>query len=170
MTTMMTTTAAKSKMMMKTVFRHAAIPMVSALMALTVPLATAQKKNSAIVQQNTDVYAELTKVPGKAAARHNPLETDPEAVAAGAKLFELHCAECHGAMGEGGRKAPSLLAPEVQQSTPGTLFWVLTNGVVRRGMPVWSKLPEPQRGQIVCYLKSLIPAGTSPRESHRCVQ
>jgi hypothetical protein len=31
----------------------------------------------------------------------------------------------------------------------------LTNGVVRRGMPVWSKLPEPQRWQLVTYLKSL---------------
>jgi hypothetical protein len=31
-------------------------------------------------------------------------------VAAGAKLFDLHCAECHGEMAEGGKKAPSLLA------------------------------------------------------------
>jgi hypothetical protein len=29
-------------------------------------------------------------------------------------------------------RRPSLLADEVQQSTPGTLFWILTNGVVRR--------------------------------------
>jgi len=35
------------------------------------------------------------------------------------------------------------------------LFWLLTNGVVRRGMPVWSKLPEPQRWQLVSYIKSL---------------
>jgi hypothetical protein len=35
------------------------------------------------------------------------------------------------------------------------LFWVLTNGVVMRGMPVWSKLPEPERWQIVTFLKSL---------------
>jgi hypothetical protein len=47
-----------------------------------------------------------------------------------------------------------LLADDVQ-STPGTLFWILTNGVVRRGTPVWSKLPEAQRWQIVSYLKSL---------------
>jgi mono/diheme cytochrome c family protein len=51
----------------------------------------------------------------------------------------------------------------VQQATPGTLFWILTNGVVRRGMPVWSKLPEPQRWQIVSYLKSLTPAAKSPQ-------
>ena len=58
-------------------------------------------------------------------------------------------------MAQGGKKAPSLLAPEVQQATPGTLFWLLTNGVVRRGMPVWSKLPEPQRWQLVSFVKSL---------------
>jgi len=40
-----------------------------------------------------------------------------------------------------------------------TLFWVLTNGVVRRGMPAWSKPPEPQRWQLVAYIKSL---GRSP--------
>jgi mono/diheme cytochrome c family protein len=109
------------------------------------------------------VYAELAKAPKKAAVRQNPLEHDPDAVAAGGKLFALHCAECHGEMAEGGRKAPSLLAEQVQQATPGTLFWILTNGVVRHGMPVWSKLPEPQRWQIVSYLKSLTPAGKSPQ-------
>ena len=77
-----------------------------------------------------------------------------DALAGGAKLFALHCAECHGEMAEGGKKAPSLMADEIQQSTPGTLFWLLSNGVVRRGMPVWSKLPEPQRWQLVRFLKS----------------
>jgi hypothetical protein len=43
----------------------------------------------------------------------------------------------------------------VRIATPGTIFWILTNGVVRRGMPVWSRLPEQQRWQIVSYLKSL---------------
>ncbi len=114
------------------------------------------------------IYAPLAKAPAKAAARRNPLQDDPDAVAGGAKLFALHCAECHGEMAEGGKKAPSLLADEVQQSTPGTLFWLLTNGVVRRGMPVWSKLPEPQRWQLVCYIKSLNPkpdAGSERRSN-----
>lgn len=113
-------------------------------------------------------YAELAKVPAKESARTNPLEHDPDAVAAGGKLYSLHCAECHGANGEGGKrkkKGPALRATEIQQATPGTLFWLLTNGSVRRGMPVWSKLPEPQRWQIVTYVKSLnaspvLPSGT----------
>lgn len=103
-------------------------------------------------------FAELAKVPEKARTRLNPLAGDPEAVAAGRKLFSQHCAECHGNNAEGGRKAPNLRAAEVQNATPGTLFWILTNGVVRRGMPVWSKLPEPERWQIVSFVKSLPPS------------
>ncbi len=123
--------------------------------ALAVSLAAAQSESRTPPKKGSSVYAELTKAPRKAVARRNPMESDPDAVAAGAKLVGLHCAECHGETAEGGRKAPSLLANQVQQAPPGTLFWVLTNGVVRRGMPVWSKLPEPQRWQIVSYIKAL---------------
>ena len=122
------------------------LPLVS-LCAAQTGATGAAKKNS--------VYAELAKASAKDAARRNPLESDPDAVAAGAKLFGMHCAECHGAEANGARKAPSLRASEVQHATPGTLFWLLTNGVVRRGMPVWSKLPEPQRWQLVTFIKSL---------------
>ena len=103
----------------------------------------------------SDVYAELAKAPEKAKVRPNPLESDPQAVAAGRLLFADHCAECHGDDAKGARKGPSLRAPDVRSATPGTLFWILTNGVVRKKMPSWSKLPEPQRWQIVRYLKSL---------------
>lgn len=102
-------------------------------------------------------YAELANAPAKARGRKNPQEGNPESELVGKKLFAQHCAECHGAAAEGGKKAPSLRVDEVQQATPGALFWLLTNGVVRRGMPVWSKLPEPQRWAIVAYVKSLKP-------------
>jgi cytochrome c553 len=112
-------------------------------------------------------YAELSKVPEKDRLRRNPFETDPEAKLAGRNLFEQHCAECHGADAQGGRRAPSLRAQEVQQATAGTLFWILTNGVVRRGMPVWSKLPEPQRWQIVTFVKSLTKAAAQSHDDGR---
>ena len=99
-------------------------------------------------------HAALRDVPAKELARRNPMEGEADSVAAGGKLYEEHCAECHGKKAEGTRRAPSLLRHDVQQATPGAIFWVLTNGVVRRGMPVWSKLPEPQRWQIVTFLKS----------------
>lgn len=113
-------------------------------------------------------YAALAEAPNKARARKNPFEGDAQAVAAGGKLFEQRCADCHGRKAGGTRRGPSLLREEVQQATPGTLFWVVTNGVVRRGMPVWSKLPEPERWQIVTFLESLkvqsMPAESVPAE------
>jgi mono/diheme cytochrome c family protein len=117
--------------------------------------AVAQKDGAAARKNRKSAYAALVQAPEKARARKNPFEGDPQAVAAGGKLFEQHCAECHGQKAGGTRHGVSLLREEVQQSTPGTLFWVLTNGVVRRGMPVWSKLPEPERWQIVTFLRSL---------------
>src|ERR1035438_7816436 len=89
--------------------------------------AGAQADNAPATKSQNILYAELDKVPAKASSRHNPLERDLDAVEAGGKLYGLHCAECHGATGEGGnasKKGPSLRAPEVQQATPGTLFWL----------------------------------------------
>ena len=128
------------------------------LLAVSVAPANQQKN----WKDQPDVYTELGKAPEKARDRANPLENDREAVVAGRLLFEDHCAECHGDNAEGGKKAPGLRAPEVQNATPGAIFWLLTNGVVRKGMPVWSRLPEPQRWQLVRYLKSLGIAEASP--------
>ncbi len=119
------------------------------------------------VRKENPVYAELSKAPEKARAKRNPLEKDPEAPVAGRILFEQHCAECHGSAAEGGKKGPNLRAEEVQNTEPGAIFWILTNGVVRKGMPVWSKLPEPQRWQLVTYLKSLGPAPSTGSPSPR---
>jgi len=116
---------------------------------------TKQQASAERVKSDASVYSEIAQAPEKERARRNPFGNDGVAIAAGGKLFAEHCAECHGDAAEGGRKAPSLRAKEVENAPPGALFWLLTNGVVRRGMPVWSKLPEPQRWQIVAFLKSL---------------
>ena len=128
--------------------------------ALVVALMAVAWANSAAFAREkpaSKIYAQLGHVPEKAQALTNPLEGDPDATAAGQKLYERHCAGCHGASGENGRKGPSLRAQEVQSASAGALFWVVTNGNVRAGMPVWSKLPEPQRWQITTYLRSLGP-------------
>ncbi|MFI5056789.1 MAG: c-type cytochrome [Candidatus Acidiferrales bacterium] len=133
------------------------------LLAISVSSAQEGKFPAAKYRKDALVYAELSQAPEKARAKRNPFEKDPEAVAAGRNLFEQHCAECHGDSAEGGKKGPSLRAHEVQEAPPGSIFWILTNGVVRRGMPVWSKLPEPRRWQLVTYLKSLgVSASSAP--------
>ena len=118
-------------------------------------VAQAPAQDAGLPQNRKSTYAAIAEAPEKARERKNPFEGDPQAVAAGGKLFEQHCADCHGRKAGGTKRGPSLLREQVQQATPGTLFWVLTNGVVRRGMPVWSKLPEPERWQIVAFLQSL---------------
>jgi cytochrome c oxidase cbb3-type subunit 2 len=103
-------------------------------------------------------FTPLERVSEKDRARQNPLEGDPDAVRAGQKLFAQHCAECHGEDLGGSNRGISLISDQVIQASPGALFWILTNGVTRRGMPVWSKLPEPQRWQLVAFLKSAVGA------------
>ena len=129
------------------------------------------KASAAKDRGDSSIYAELGKAPEKARSKRNPMENDKDAVAAGRNLFEQHCAECHGVTAEGGKKGPSLRVEEVQNAEPGAIFWILTNGVVRKGMPVWSKLPEPQRWQLVRYLKSLgvsaRPGDTTPANQPR---
>jgi mono/diheme cytochrome c family protein len=133
-----------------------------AILSVSVALAQREKPPAYKYHKDALVYAELAKAPQKARAKRNPLERDPDAVAAGRNLFEQHCTECHGDLAEGGRKGPSLMVEQVQTAEPGAIFWILTNGVVWRGMPVWSKLPEPQRWQLVSYIKSLGVAATDP--------
>ena len=128
---------------------------VLAVVAFGTYQASAQRRDPAAGTIKQSTYAALADAPAKARERLNPFASDPQAVAAGGKLFEQHCAECHGMKAGGTRKGPSLLQEQVQQATAGTLFWILSNGVVRRGMPVWSKLPEQQRWQIVTFLQSL---------------
>ena len=73
---------------------------------------------------------------------------------AGAKLYARECAACHGSNLEGIGKAPPLNQAEVYDAPPGVLFWILRNGSLRRGMPSFAHLPEPQRWQIINFIRS----------------
>ena len=133
-------------------FRTVKFLMLAALFGFGLSLASAPPANR---KKTKSVYSALAQVPESARNKRNPLEDDAATRAAGRKLFEQYCAQCHGKSAEGGPRAPSLLAPRVQEAAPGALYWMLSNGVVRRGMPDWSKLPEPMRWQIVTFIESL---------------
>jgi mono/diheme cytochrome c family protein len=121
------------------------------LLGLSASLVAARKRHA----PDRDRPDLLLRVPEAATVRANPLEDDSDAAKAGNKLYQRHCTECHGLAGAGSEDGPSLRTREVQDAPSGTLFWVLTNGSVRSGMPVWSKLPETQRWQIVAYVRTL---------------
>lgn len=99
--------------------------------------------------------ARLRDAPDSVKALKNPLADDPQAVTAGQKLFLRHCASCHGDDGTGKGHAADLHAREIREAPPGVLFWAISNGRLRKGMPSWSGLPPAQRWQLVTYLKSL---------------
>ncbi len=102
------------------------------------------------------------KVPDADRSRPNPVANDPDAIAAGGKLYAEKCAKCHGETAEGKGHHPTLRSQTVQQATPGELEWLIQHGVrwhMMPAMPSFASLPETQRWQIVSYIKSLPPAG-----------
>jgi mono/diheme cytochrome c family protein len=106
--------------------------------------------------QNLSYQQDSTWQPPKAAIlRANPLANNSDAVGGGRKLFLRECFECHGQEGSGRKHAADLLLPEVRKQTDGALFWKITNGNARHGMPSFGRLPERQRWQLVLYLRQL---------------
>jgi mono/diheme cytochrome c family protein len=101
----------------------------------------------------------LKRVPDGDRARANPYAGQKDAIAAGSRVFEDHCAKCHGADGEGRGKKPSLRSSRVQEAKDGEIFWLLKNGNLGKGMPTWVKLPEDTRWQLIAYVKSLGKSG-----------
>ena len=98
----------------------------------------------------------LHKVPENEHQKTNPFSGQPDAIAAGRRIYEDHCRKCHGENGEGTKKHPPVRSDIVQQiSSEGDLHWLLVNGYRKKGMPSWSKLPDAQLWQLITYLKSL---------------
>src|SRR3984957_14631981 len=91
--------------------------------------------------------------PASAKTGKNPYQGQQSA--AGKAAYQLRCAACHGASGEGSGNIPSLASEKAQGASDGELFWYITKGDVNNGMPSWETLPEEQRWQIINYLRVL---------------
>ena len=89
----------------------------------------------------------------RAKALSNPLGNSEDAQRAGAKLYARECAACDGVHREGRGRVPPLNRPAVYQAAPGVLFWILRNGSLHTGMPSFAHLPEPERWQIITFLR-----------------
>jgi len=85
-------------------------------------------------------------------------------VTRGMALYREHCAECHGAAGLGDgprasglpRKPADFTGPHTAQHTAGDIFWWLTHGIPRGGMPGFAeKLGAEERWDVVNFLRSL---------------
>jgi mono/diheme cytochrome c family protein len=119
------------------------------------PIAVLMMVPCALIAASTGDGKWRSEVPEAARSRPNPMAGNSDAILAGAKLFQQNCASCHGKQAEGRLKRPSLRSDRLKSATAGELEWLLKNGRLKNGMPSWSRLPEPQRWQLVTFLKSL---------------
>ncbi len=125
-------------------------------MKLALLVATAILMGSIVLAQNTQYKSDPKWVaPTDAAVKKNPLAGNSNALGGGKKLFMRHCAECHNEDGSGLKDAADLQLPEVQKQTDGSLFWKITNGNVKAGMPPWARLSDAERWQIVSFVRTL---------------
>jgi len=106
-------------------------------------------------------------VPPAARRTKNPVRASPEGLAAAAKLYNLKCAPCHGATGNGDGQMAKFLNPKpanfadammMHEMTDGELYWEMSEG--RSPMPAWKdQMTETERWQMVNYLRTFAPHG-----------
>lgn len=118
------------------------------------------------------LFALLLPAPARLLAQHdqagepkpNPAIKNPEAIAAGARLYITSCGGCHGPDGIGGR-GPNLVRQLQSHSLKDDeLFSVIRNGVAGTDMPP-TKMPDDETWQLTAYLRAL----TGPASDSRIV-
>jgi len=92
--------------------------------------------------------------PATEAARVNPLAGRADVLPGGSRLFHQRCSMCHGDDARGTPRGPSLTKPSVQRQSDGALFWKISSGNTRSGMPTFSFLPKRQRWQLVLHIRA----------------
>jgi mono/diheme cytochrome c family protein len=98
----------------------------------------------------------------------SPVAADARSLENGKKHYQINCAVCHGAAGDGngGLKkvnaaygyAPSLLTETGKARTVGYLYGIMRNG--RGSMPNYNRIEEMDRWDVANYVKALH-AGTA---------
>jgi cytochrome c oxidase cbb3-type subunit 3 len=104
------------------------------------------------------------------ASIRNPLEGQPEAIAAGKQLFvQMNCAGCHG-YDLGGSMGPNLADRYWRYGgSPGAIYRSIADGHPQ-GMPAWRRaLPPDQIWKLTAYIQSFGGA-TPPAEYQGALQ
>ena len=98
---------------------------------------------------------------GQEAELKNP-HTTPADLAAGARIFRSHCAECHGVHGEGGRGPNLATGVFFHGSTDADLYRNVGEGIPGTAMP-GSFSPPDRVWQVVAYVRALAQKGSRSR-------
>lgn len=90
----------------------------------------------------------------------NPVAADPRSLENGRKAYQINCAICHGAAGQGNGTATKYGVPginivndRVKGFSDGYIFGMMRNG--RGLMPTYNRINENERWDIVNYLRGL---------------
>src|SRR5205085_10858130 len=97
------------------------------------------------------VWAQHGQTPAEA---RNPAIGKPEAIAAGAKLYQTSCGACHGADGSGGRGPNLVRQLSSHPLKDEELFTTIRNGVPGTDMPP-TKLSDDDTWRLVAFLRAL---------------
>ncbi len=86
-----------------------------------------------------------------------PVDMSPEAIALGARLFSLACAQCHGAQSYGTPMAPALNNQTFLEATSdAAIGQIIAGGVPGTVMPAWGgRLSEADIAALTAFLRSL---------------
>lgn len=94
----------------------------------------------------------------------NPISPDEGSVGRGAELFSVHCAQCHGATGEGNGpispfllnfKPANLTTDVVQSKSDGSMFMTISSGLDGRMPALNENLTVSERWDVVNFLRTL---------------
>lgn len=96
---------------------------------------------------------------GQEAEVRNP-HTTPADVAAGARIFRSHCAECHGLKGEGGRGPSLQTGVFFHGGADADLFNNITDGITGTAMP-GVFFSRDQVWQVAAHVRSLSQTGAN---------
>ncbi|HXZ33006.1 MAG TPA: PQQ-dependent sugar dehydrogenase [Terriglobales bacterium] len=119
-----------------------AIPvLVLGIFALTIPFALPEAQN-------------FHNAPDSAKQLKNAFEGQQNADA-GKQLYAARCSRCHGRNAEGSGNVPALVDGVLESVSEGEVFWFITNGDNKNGMPSFASVPNQQRWQLVTYVKAL---------------
>jgi mono/diheme cytochrome c family protein len=105
--------------------------------------------------------------PAEYADLENPFAGDHEAAEAGAEIYEINCASCHGPEGLGDGPAAEGLDPKpasladahlMEDMSDGALFWRVSEGGTfapfNSAMPPWKDvLSEDERWQVITFIR-----------------
>ncbi len=103
--------------------------------------------------------------PASARKLKSPVKTTQENIAQGRELYNKHCASCHGEDGQAKTpvaemmkvKPTNLTDKAMKGITEGEIYWVITNGIKKSGMPALKqKASDQQRWQMTLYVKHLM--------------